>query len=155
MHRNAIIATLLGLVVGCGAGGGDDDTAATGAPGTITNPSFVTVGVFLEESDGTYTAEGRELTFEVGVPCFTWDRMSPPHDDYTDSHPHYNASDGNTYVDDTFTWTEFGPEHDLASVEDVCATATGGEEKWANWTDYYEEQHGNFDPYYLKIVDAY
>ena len=172
MTRTCAWGACLALVIGCGGGDGGGDTAATtggsatggsatgsatgGTSGTtVTNPSFVTVGVFAKEKDGSYTDLGRDITFEVGVPCFTWDRTSGPHDEYTDSHPHYNASDGNTYVDGTFTWTEFGPEHDQASVEDVCAAGMGGTEKWANWTDYYEEQHGDFDPYYLQIVDAY
>ena len=115
----------------------------------------MTVGVFALESDGTYTDQQRDITFEVGVPCFTWDRMSMPHDDYLDSHSHFNASDINTYVDGTFTWIEFGPEHDQASVEDQCATGMLGTEKWAKWDEDYEEQHSGQDAYYLKIVDAY
>lgn len=131
-----------------------DDTDTDVDPG-VTDPDFVTVGVFSLESDGSYTDLGREITFEVGVTCFAWNRSAMAHGEYTDSHQHYNTSDGNTYVDGTFTWTEYGPKHEEEEADSACASGEGGTDKWANWTDYFEEQHGDQDSYYLQIIDAY
>jgi len=145
---------LFGALVACAESPSETDVGLSTPTTAPTDPQFVTVGVFALESDGTYTDLGRDITFEIGVPCFSWDRTSPPHDTYTDSHPHYNASDDMLYVDGVFSWTEYGPEHAQDDIDATCAAGDLGEEKWASWDEYKEEQHGNFDPYYLKIVAA-
>lgn len=161
--RTLLVSGLIaGFCVGCGAAdketgasshetgesGGADDTESMD-DGDV---SVVVVGVFVQEDDGSYTQRGQELRLEVGVPCATWTRDSPAHGEYTESHPHHNASDATQYADGVVEWTEFGPEHAAADIDAVCAAGDGGVAKHATWDEYTEEQHGDQDPYFLKII---
>ena len=108
----------------------------------------VTLGVFTLQ-DGTYTDTGRTLVFDVGVACFTWTRKAQPHDEYLTVHDHYNAADETSYIDDTITWTEYGPGHSQEEIDATCAAGKDGTVKTANSTTYSSDHGGNI---YLRIT---
>ncbi len=54
-------------------------------------------------------------------------------------HDHFNAADETSYVDDVFTWTEYGPEHSQEDIDATCAAGEDGVTKSVNSTDYYED----------------
>jgi hypothetical protein len=153
MTLSARICTvvLTSLVFACG--GSEDDgsggaTTADATSGDTAGEQAVTVGVYTMGGDGSYTDTGIELVFEVGVECQTWSRMTMMGDMVDpDPHLHYNAADDTSYDGTTFTWTEFGPEHDQAGIDATCAAGMNGATKSVNATDYYEDHDG----VYLRI----
>ena len=121
-----------------------DDAASEDTNSAIT--TNVTVGVFSQASDGSYSATGIELVFAVQAECQTWTRTArePDEFDSTPGHLHYNAALNTTYDGTTFTWTEYGPEHSQADIEAVCAAGAGGVTKTVNSIDYREDHPGVF-----------
>lgn len=118
------------------------------------SPEVVTIGVFLPEGDGYKRLEDRDLVMEVGVPCFVWARLTAGTERDPGEHLHYNAADKTSYVDGVFTWIEYGPEHSDEDIRTRCAIGENpSREKHVTWTEYFEEQHGDQDPYYLKLVN--
>lgn len=114
-------------------------------------PEILTIGVFEREDDASRIAD-RDLVMEVGVPCFTWARKTGPDGHDSEDHWHYNAADESSHVAGTFTWTEYGPAHSEEELHDLCASGKGGTTKQVGWTSFFEEQHGDRDPYYLKLI---
>jgi len=114
----------------------------------------VTVGVFEPDGDDYRYLEPFDLEFELGVPCHVWSRTAGGDECNSKEHEHYNAAGETTYDGTTLAWNEYGPKHTWDDAADFCASGRGGVHKEVNWTDYYEEQHGDRDPYYLKIVGA-
>lgn len=113
---------------------------------------FVTVGVFEREGDDYRHLEPFDLEFDLGVSCYVWSRTAPGDDCNSKDHLHYNAAGETHYDGKTFAWNEYGPKHTEVDAAEFCASGEGGVHKEVNWTDYYEEQHGDRDPYYLKLV---
>jgi hypothetical protein len=108
----------------------------------------VTVGVYKFENND-YVDLNKDLIYTVGANCETWTRTAPADDVNSESHLHYNAQNGSTYVDGVFTWYEYGPEHDQDSINTTCANgdnAVDGVEKSISTTVYHAQ--GNF---HLKI----
>ena len=118
--------------------------------------TFVTVGVFELTASGYVEKLEAALTYEVGATCETWSRttMGGPNDSISGSHLHYNAATDSSYDSDTdtFTWTEYGPEHSQAEIEATCAAASAGAVKSVNSTEYYADDH-NGAVTYLKITN--
>ncbi|MDX8390427.1 MAG: hypothetical protein R8M38_08045 [Mariprofundaceae bacterium] len=128
------------------------DTGTTGDAGATTDTAatVVTVGVFRQEADMSYTDTGITLTFTVGVHCETWDRTTQGDDFNASPHLHYNAADLSFYSDDSFGWTEFGPGHTLQEAQDTCEAGVGGVEKVVNSTSFYKDKPN----VYLKITNV-
>ena len=122
--------------------------------GEESDDRFVTVGVFMPEGDDYRHMEQFDLEFDRGVPCHVWSRTAGGDKYNSEEHLHYNAAGEMSYDGETFAWTEYGPEHTEMDAAELCANKKSGVgvPKEVNWTDYYEEQHGDRDPYYLKIV---
>jgi hypothetical protein len=63
-------------------------------------------------------------------------------------HDHWNAADDSTYIDDAFTWTEYGP---YVTEDEIIAACAAGDDpsdpKTVTSSDYTEFQPGLF----LKI----
>jgi hypothetical protein len=114
---------------------------------------FVTLGVFTKDQE-TYVDTGKTLYFEVGVPCYSWTRTAQPHDDngtleaVDEVHDHYNSGDETLYTNESFTWTEYGPEHSQESVDSVCGDGEDGVTKTVPLNEYYEDHGGLF----LRII---
>lgn len=132
------ILNLLLIISAVGCGSGSEDTTSTGA-------TTVTVGVYRQETDLSFTDTGYDLVFEVGAVCETWDRTTNVSDSFSSTtHLHYNAANDSSYDGSTFHWTEYGPEHSLADVEATCAAGTGGVTKAVDSVNYYEDHPGVF-----------
>lgn len=120
----------------------------------------ITVGVYFEK-DGDHVEQPQELVFETGTDCLVWSRQSPPHETLPgakgveavdEPHLHYNAAGKTSFIDGIFRWTEYGPEHTEAAVEERCAADRDDEpDKWVSETEYFREQHYDQPPYFLKI----
>ena len=131
-------------------------------PGSSTKaaePKKIIVGVYFLQN-GEYVEQPQELEFElVGEgECYEWHRTAQPDDANPDGpHEHYNAAGDMTYDGTIFWWTEYGPEHEEGAAEARCLDRDRPWEpkKWANWDDYFEEDHGpNLPTYYLQIKDV-
>jgi hypothetical protein len=115
----------------------------------------VTVGVFKKEGE-SYVDQNKNLTFHVGVACDAWERMvmtPSTMDTIQEPHQHHNAADEITYVDDTLSWKEYGPEHSAAEIAATCKTKVGGMAKSVNSTEYYFDGNEGAG-FYLKIVSV-
>lgn len=146
----------------------DANSASNNMPGSNNagDVGTITVGVFKREQDGvTYTNLNKDLVFQVGVTCQTWDRaveMPSPMDSVQTPHQHYNAADAVSYQDDALTWTEYGPEHSQEEIDATCAAGVdGAEPKVVNSTDYFfdgnmgeMDEEGNYIGFYLKITSV-
>ncbi|MFC3229555.1 hypothetical protein ACFOGJ_20070 [Marinibaculum pumilum] len=134
--------------------------AGTATAAETAAPMRITVGVYFQK-DGAYVEQPQELVFETGTACFVWSRQNSPHEALPgakgveavdEPHLHYNAAGKTSFVDSTFRWTEYGPEHEEAAVAARCAADRDGEpDKWVSETDYFREQHYDRPPYFLKI----
>lgn len=103
----------------------------------------VTLGVFTLNDSGAYVQEEETLVIEVGVDCYSWDRSTK------EGELHFNAADRTSYSDDTFSWTEFGPEGSQSDIDETCAEGQDGVQKSANWTDYTADKQ-----FFLQIIDV-
>ena len=125
-----------------GACGSDVET---GTPMSATcdssSSTCIVVGIYGQESDGSYTDRDKDLTFTVGATCQVWSRLAPADSHSDDSHLHYNAHRDSTYDNGTFTWFEYGPEISQADIDATCAAGSGGAEKTANETDYIADKN--------------
>lgn len=114
------------------------------------NSSFtITVGAFSLDN-GVYTALGNELIFDSEEECQTWSRTAGADIHDSNSHLHYNAAADVLYDKNstTFSWTEYGPEADQATIETTCSNAVSGISKTVNSTSYYKDKPN----VYLKIT---
>lgn len=120
----------------------DDDTTTTWT---------ITVGAFTLE-DGEYIATGHELIFDSKEECQIWSRTAPSDIHSSSSHLHYNAAADVSYdaTSKTFSWTEYGPEIDEASIESTCESGVNGAQKTVNDNSYYQDKPN----LYLKITDV-
>lgn len=111
----------------------------------------ITVGAF-NLNNGVYTALGNEFIFDSEEGCQIWSRTAQGDSHDTDSHLHYNAATNVVYDPNTinFSWVEYGPEIDQASIENTCSNAVNGVEKTVNDTGYYQDKPN----VYLKITSV-
>ncbi len=117
-------------------------------------PEIVTIGVFLPEGNGYKRLNRRDLVMEVGVPCFVWARQTQGTEQDPGKHLHYNAADKTDYFDGFFTWIEYGPEHSEQDIRRRCENKENPSRgKYVSMTEYFEDQQGDQDPYYLKLVN--
>ncbi len=139
---------------GSDTSGSDTSTSGSDATGDAASTATkVTVTSYILE-DGTYTAAGTPLVFEVGVPCQTWERNQPQPDagNPNPNHPHYNAATDVAFDGTTLTWTEFGPEHEDGVVGPLCESGTGGASKTATTDDYTAATQSADNKAYLKVT---
>ena len=114
----------------------------------------ITVGVY-SLSNGDYVDTGRILTFDSQQECQVWARSAMADEHSDDTHDHWNAA-GDVYFDEinrTFTWTEYGPELDSETVEQLCLNKEDGVTKTIDETNYYKDKAN----LYLRItsIDSY
>ena len=109
----------------------------------------ITIGAF-SMLNGEYVSLGNELIFDSQNSCQTWSRTAQPDSHDTSVHLHYNAADQVSFdpTQNSFTWTEFGPELDQSSIESICLNGANGVMKTVNDTDYYQDKPN----VYLKII---
>ncbi len=122
----------------------DDGSAKTSAEGT---GKTITVGVFFQNTDGTYMDSQKSLIFDSEKECQTWSRTTQGDSINPAEHLHYNAAKNVSYKDGTFSWTEIGPEHSQQDIDTVCAQSNNGASKSVNSTDYTQDKR-----FYLKIL---
>ncbi len=118
--------------------------------GNNSNSLTITIGVFTE-NNGVYTATGQEFIFDSEEECQTWSRTALGGDGHSEeSHLHFNAAKNVNYDSNAgaFSWTEYGPELDQASIDDKCATGGPlGTDKTVNSTSYTADNN-----VFLKIT---
>ena len=109
----------------------------------------ITIGAFSLDN-GTYTSLGKELVFDSKASCQTWSRTAQGDGHESNEHLHYNAASNVSFVSSntTFTYTEYGPELDQATIEATCAKGANGVTKTVNNTSYYQDKPN----VYLKII---
>jgi hypothetical protein len=75
-----------------------------------------------------------------------------PFGDDSNTHLHYNAAGDVSYDNNsiTFSWTEYGPEIDQASIENTCSNGANGVNKTVNDNSYYQDKPNR----YLKIISV-
>lgn len=136
----------------------DDASAATTEPTSdvgegstsISDDAWtISVGAFTLDGD-TYVDTGIALTFDSKAECQTWSRTAQGDAHDSDSHPHFNAATDASYDAKSFSWTEYGPELDQASIEATCAQGTGGVTKTVDENSYYQDKPN----LYLKLIGA-
>jgi len=132
----------LNPICGLAVAQGDDES----------NDRFVTVGVFFPDGDDYRYMEEFDLEFDRDAACYVWNRTAGGDDYDSEDHQHYNAAGEMSYDGETFAWNEYGPKHTETDAGKLCAAGQGGVHKEVNWTDYFEEKHGDRDPYYLRLV---
>jgi len=112
----------------------------------------ITVGAYTLDSLSNYVFTGNELIFDSNEECQTWSRTAPGDSHSATSHLHYNAAANVSYDNSntSFSWTEYGPELDQASIETTCSNANGGVNKTVNNSSYYQDKPNLF----LKIISV-
>ena len=101
-------------------------------------------------TDGDYIDTGRILTFDSHAECQVWSRSATADEHSDETHDHWNAA-GDVFFDDinrTFTWTEYGPELDYETVEQLCLDKEDGVTKTIDETNYYKDKAN----LYLRII---
>ena len=111
-----------------------------------TTTATVTIGAYTQ-SGSDYIDTGKDIEHKVGVTYYTWTRTAQNDAHQSATHDHYNAGTNSSYANDTFTWTEFGPELSQSEIDTTCAGGQDGVTKSVTSTTYYEETPG----LYLKI----
>jgi protocatechuate 3,4-dioxygenase beta subunit len=109
----------------------------------------ITAGVYTL-TDGDYIDTGRILTFDSHVECQVWARSATADEHSDETHDHWNAA-GDVFYDEinrTFTWTEYGPELDSETVEQLCLIKEDGVTKTIDETNYYKDKAN----LYLRII---
>lgn len=148
MKKNTLIraSLVVALIVSCLACK-KDDTSAENNGTTWT----ITVGAFSLDN-GVYSTLGNELIFDSAEECQTWSRTAQGDAHESNPHLHYNAAANVSYNNSTttFSWTEYGPEIDQASIETTCSNGNNGASKTVNDTDYYQDKPN----VYLKITSV-
>ncbi|PHR33697.1 MAG: hypothetical protein COA38_04595 [Fluviicola sp.] len=142
--RTSLVAVLLVSSLACKK----DDTSTEENNGTTWT---ITVGAF-SLSNGVYSPLGNELIFDSAEECQTWSRTAQGDAHDANEHLHYNAAADVSYDNGTttFSWTEYGPEIDQASIEATCSNGNNGASKTVNDTDYYQDKPN----VYLKITSV-
>jgi len=97
-----------------------------------------------------YIATGTEFIFDSKEECQTWSRTAQADIHDSNAHLHYNAATDVSYDNSTttFSWTEYGPEIDQASIENTCSKGSNGVTKTVNDNSYYQDKAN----LYLKIT---
>lgn len=141
LSKILILALLLVSFMNCS----QDDKSAT-----ILNYT-ITIGAFIL-NNGIYTATENELIFNSQQVCQTWSRTAQGDIHNSNTHLHYNAASDVSYNNNTitFSWTEYGPELDQASIEISCSNETNGVNKTVDDTNYYQDKPN----LYLKIIQV-
>ena len=101
-------------------------------------------------TDGDYIDTGRILTFDSHAECQVWSRSATADEHSDETHDHWNAA-GDVFFDEinrTFTWTEYGPELDYETVEQLCLDKEDGVTKTIDETNYYKDKTN----LYLRII---
>ena len=139
-----IVALSMAISTGCSK---EDEDASSDSSGNYT----ITVGAF-SLNNGVYTALGNELVFDSKQDCQTWSRTASGDGHNTNDHLHYNAASNVSYNHSTttFTYTEYGPEIDQATIESTCSKGANGVTKTVNNTTYYKDKPS----VYLKITSV-
>jgi hypothetical protein len=126
-----------------------EDTASEDT-NEVTDQTFtITVGVY-SLSEGEYVDTGRILTFDSHEECQVWSRSATADEHSDETHDHWNAA-GDVFYDEinrTFTWTEYGPELDASTVEELCINKTDGVTKTIDENTYYQDKTN----LYLRIT---
>jgi hypothetical protein len=143
-YFNLICLAVLLLSSGCS----DSDSEAD----LVSDAYTITIGVYSKDNSSNYVATGNELIFNSNEECQSWSRtaLGDIHDSGT--HLHYNAAakvlfDNNTT---TFSYTEYGPGLDQASIDATCAAGSNGVSKIVNNSSYYQDKPSVF----LKIISV-
>ena len=114
------------------------------------NPSKVVLGVFMKESDGTYTRQNvDDIELQVQSDCQGWSRN-------TMGGVNYNAASNVVYdqVDESVTWLEFGPESNEQDALKICQSNTLGASKSADKMNYAPATNSENNRAYLRIVSV-
>ncbi len=119
-----------------GSGRSCQEVPESGDPGD--SGTGLNVTILLTIPDGTEMT----LDFPVGDPCHTWEREADPDEHDSEPHQHYNAADRTAFLDGTFRWTEYGPEHSQEDIDKRCAADDRGTTKYATLTDSCEDHNG-------------
>ena len=126
-----------------------EDTASEDTNEATDQTFTITAGVY-SLSEGEYVDTGRILTFHSHEECQVWSRSATADEHSDETHDHWNAA-GDVFYDEinrTFTWTEYGPELDAATVEELCINKTDGVTKTIDEDTYYQDKVN----LYLKIT---
>ncbi len=115
--------------------------------------SEIVIGRFIKQGDEYIRAEG-DLVYPLGEDTFTWCRHVEKDScrKNPEEHEHYNGAKNARYMDGKYEWSEMGPEHSQEEIDERLNSDEPGVTKWANWTEYFPEDHGDFGTYYLQIV---
>ena len=119
-----------------------DEENTSGSSWTITVDAYTL-------DNGVYTATGNELIFDSEEECQTWNRTAQEDAHDTESHEHFNAAADVSYDNSTttFSWTEYGPELDQATIDATCSAGDNGVSKTVDNSSYYQDKPN----LYLKI----
>lgn len=136
-----VIAALMVSLLSCKK----EDESSSNSTWTITIESFTL-------DNGTYTTTGKELVFDSKEECQIWNRTAQSDSHDSNAHLHYNAAGSVSYENSsiTFSWTEYGPEIDQATLENICSNEDNGVNKTVNDNSYYQDKPN----LYLKIVSV-
>lgn len=129
------------------------DESVTGDTTNTSSEATSTVHVGAYTLDGeTYTDTGVELVFASEGECQTWSRTAQGDGHDSESHQHFNAAANVSFDSEAmvFTWTEYGPELDQASIEATCSAGVDGFTKTVDDSSYYQDKPN----LYLKITDV-
>ncbi|NOQ75037.1 MAG: hypothetical protein GQ574_23695 [Crocinitomix sp.] len=134
------IALLFITFIGCDKSDSDTDTYT------------ITIGAFTQDGSGDYIDTGNTLIFHSTQVCQTWSRTAAGDAHSADSHQHYNAASDVDFNSNTttFSWTEYGPELDEATIEATCAAGNDGVSKTVDDASYYQDKPTLF----LKITEV-
>jgi hypothetical protein len=108
----------------------------------------ITVVIYTEDS-GVYTSTGKTLLFNSKLECQSWSRSNKADGHSSNIHLHYNAAANIDFneTDTIFSWSEYGPELDQASINTTCENGQGGVIKTVNTTSYFQDKN-----VYLRIT---
>lgn len=129
---------------------GGQDTSNDDTGSDPDNPSKVVLGVFMKESDGTYTRQNvDDIELQIQSDCQGWSRN-------TMGGVNYNAASNVVYdkVNESVTWLEFGPESSEQDALEICQSNTLGASKSADKINYAPATNSENNRAYLRIVSV-
>ena len=115
----------------------------------------IIIGVWSKDSLNNYVDTGNELIFNSKEDCQIWSRTAMPDVHSSQSHLHFNAAT-NVSLDltnNSFGWTEYGPELDENTIVETCNSGVDGVVKSVNDTAYYQDKPNVFLK--IKSIDKY